>query len=206
MIDVTKHKGIIFQIAQKVQRQYPSIELKDIIQEINILIIEYSTPIKENEKRTTCYNASMGKESTFITTFIGKKIMQTIKYSGLIDCRSTMTEKEGKRVQSYEYMNPSHFSRKIDEKEKIELGDSLQVVNGYNDMYDNSESELSFEDMLNVSSINDKEKTILTLRMIDGKTLEEVGEIFGITREYVRILQDKALAKMKKCSLLKELV
>jgi RNA polymerase sigma factor (sigma-70 family) len=202
MIDVTKHKGIIFQIAQKVKRSYPSIDMNDIIQEINILIMKYSSPIKEGERRTTCYNASMGKESTFITNFIGTKIFQTIKYSGLIDCKSTMSE--GKQV--YEYMNPSYLSSSIDEKEEIQLGDSLQVVNSYNDMYNNSESEFKFEDILTVANIDKKEKEILTLRMVENKTLKEVGEVFGITSEYVRIIQDKAIAKMKKCNVLKELV
>lgn len=53
-----------------------------------------------------------------------------------------------------------------------------------------------------ISDLDDREARIIKLRFgIDGedeRTLEEVGEMFGITRERVRQLQNIALSKMRK--------
>lgn len=249
MIDVTKHSGLIFNIARKVKNSYPSIDIQDIIQEINILVIKYSSPIHtefkgtviegnidvsvisidigeilhinggvskffdykdgkyvENAKRkyrTVVFNGSVVAESTFIMTFIGRKIMQTIKYSGLIDCQSTM--REGKQV--YEYMNAVSMNSTVDsEDENIELVNSLQVLEGHESMYNNTDAETDFGKILSVSNITDKEKSILSLRFEQGKTLKEIGELLNISNERVRQIEEKAIAKMKSCKAIKELV
>jgi len=53
-----------------------------------------------------------------------------------------------------------------------------------------------------VKHLDDREATILTFRFgLDGgseKTLEEVGEKFGVTRERVRQIQNLALKKLRK--------
>jgi RNA polymerase primary sigma factor len=53
-----------------------------------------------------------------------------------------------------------------------------------------------------LSSLPDREQTILRFRFgLDGeseKTLEEVGERFGVTRERIRQIQNLALAKLRK--------
>ncbi len=53
-----------------------------------------------------------------------------------------------------------------------------------------------------VSDLDDREARIIKLRFgLDGedeRTLEEVGQMFGITRERVRQLQNIALSKMRK--------
>jgi len=202
MIDVTKHTGLIFNIARKVKNSFPSIYIQDIVQEINILVIKYSSPIKEGERRTVCYSAEMGAESTFIMNYIARKIMQTIKYSGLIDCQSTM--QEGKQV--YEYMNAVSMNSTVDsEDESIELVNSLQVLEGHESMYNNTESETDFGKILSVSNITDKEKNILSLRFEQGKTLKEIGELLSISNERVRQIEEKAIAKMKSCKAIREL-
>ena len=47
-----------------------------------------------------------------------------------------------------------------------------------------------------------REQRILKLRFglsgVDEKTLEEVGQQFGVTRERIRQIQDEALKKLKK--------
>lgn len=202
MIDVTKHTGIIFNIARKVKNIYPSINIEDIVQEINILVIRYSSPIKEGERRTVCYSVEMGAESNFIISFIGKKILQTIKYSGLIDCQSTM--QDGKQV--YEYMNAVSMNSTVDsEDESIELMNSLQVLEGHESMYNNTDAETDFGKILSVSNITDKEKSILSLRFEHGKTLKEIGELLNISNERVRQIEEKAIAKMKNCKAIREL-
>jgi len=200
MIDVSKHKGIIFQIAKNVHASYPSIEIQDIEQEVRILIMKYSTPIKEGERRTVCYNASMGKESTFITNYIGSKIFQTIKYSGLIDCRSCMVD--GK--QDYEYMNASYFSSVTGKDEEMEIGDSLQVVTGFNSMYNNSEDTIDFKEVLN--GLEEKEKQVISFRFEGCLTLKEIGEKLNLSNERIRQIETKAFAKLRKNKKILELV
>ena len=52
-----------------------------------------------------------------------------------------------------------------------------------------------------LEGLNDREREVLVLRfgLEDGRvrTLEEVGERFGVTRERIRQLETKALAKLR---------
>ena len=45
--------------------------------------------------------------------------------------------------------------------------------------------------------ITDREEKIIRLYYIDGKTFEEIGREFGITRERIRQIQEKAIKKLK---------
>ncbi len=53
-----------------------------------------------------------------------------------------------------------------------------------------------------INTLSPREQTILKLRFglggNDEKTLEEVGEQFGVTRERIRQIQDEALKKLRK--------
>ena len=55
------------------------------------------------------------------------------------------------------------------------------------------------EDVLN--SLNEREKEVIRLRfgLTDGhpRTLEEVGREFGVTRERIRQIESKTLAKLR---------
>ena len=204
-INPLKHKGLVFQIAKKVQSSYPTVELRDIVSEINLLIMKYSAPIKEGERRTTCYTPDMGKESTFITNFIGRKIMQQMKYSGLVDCKSAMNE--GKQV--YEYMNPLSMNTTVDtdDNDSIELLNSKCVSDSFDAMYENSSEEKSFDEILSYSkNLSEKEKVILSDYFLKNSTLEEIGLKLDISKERVRQIKEKALATLKCCSKIKELV
>ncbi len=45
--------------------------------------------------------------------------------------------------------------------------------------------------------ITDREEKIIRLYYIDGKTFEEIGKYFGITRERIRQIHAKAITKLK---------
>lgn len=47
-----------------------------------------------------------------------------------------------------------------------------------------------------MSGLNEQEKKIIILRFIDNYTLDEVGKVFGLTRERIRQKEKKALKKM----------
>jgi RNA polymerase primary sigma factor len=52
-----------------------------------------------------------------------------------------------------------------------------------------------------IDSLPPREQTILRLRFgLDGdcRTLEEVGQQFGVTRERIRQIQDEALKKLRR--------
>ena len=60
-----------------------------------------------------------------------------------------------------------------------------------------------------LATLTDREKKVLELRfgINDGRarTLEEVGQIFGVTRERIRQIEAKALRKLKHPSRSKKL-
>ena len=59
------------------------------------------------------------------------------------------------------------------------------------------------------SSLNDREQDVLRMRFgFDGKeprTLEETGEAFHVTRERIRQIEEKALAKLRRTAIIKEM-
>lgn len=50
------------------------------------------------------------------------------------------------------------------------------------------------------SILTERERTVIKLRFIDGKNLEEVGKLIGVTRERVRQIEAKAIRKLYRCS------
>jgi len=47
-----------------------------------------------------------------------------------------------------------------------------------------------------LKTLTTREQTVLNLRM-DGETLEEVGKVFGATREHIRQIEGKAIRKLR---------
>ena len=202
LINPENHKGLVCMLAKRVQSLYGYLDFQDIVSEINILIMKYSSPIQEGERRKVCYSPSMGAESTFIVDFIGKKIFQTIKYSGLVCCQSIMSE--GKQV--FEHYNNVNMSRKVENHkgtEDIDYYDSIETVNGFDSMYDN-EGESNINGILSCVELDTKERKTLNCIFVSGMTLEEVGRKLSLTSERVRQIKEKALSKMRKSKAVKE--
>ena len=80
-----------------------------------------------------------------------------------------------------------------------EMVEDDRAVNPYDELEDKTVTGM-LQDM--VKHLDDREATILRYRFgLDGgneKTLEEVGEKFGVTRERVRQIQNLALRKLRK--------
>jgi RNA polymerase primary sigma factor len=74
-----------------------------------------------------------------------------------------------------------------------------RAINPYEELEDKTVVNM-LQDM--VKHLDDREATILRFRFgLEGgaeKTLEEVGEKFGVTRERVRQIQNLALRKLRK--------
>lgn len=105
-------------------------------------------------------------------------------------------------------VRPTSLDAPVGDDDSTEFGELIGDENDIN----------PFENLRNKSLLNDlstmldrldqREAEIIRLRFgLDGekpKTLEEVGEMFGITRERVRQLQNMALSKMRKILVAKE--
>lgn len=46
--------------------------------------------------------------------------------------------------------------------------------------------------------LDDREKEIIYDRMVNGKTLQQIGDKFGLTRERIRQIEANALQKMRR--------
>ena len=103
----------------------------------------------------------------------------------------------------------SSLNSPVGEEEDSELGDFIP-----------SEDVLSVEDIVTsrelrrcldkaLETLTDRERQVLRIRfgLDDGKphTLEYVGQLFGVTRERIRQIEDKALRKMRAPSRLRKL-
>ena len=86
--------------------------------------------------------------------------------------------------------------------EMLENGEDFDLKSDY-DIYEISGKHFLNEMVKNaLKTLSEKEEKVLVLRfgLNGGKefTLEEIGEIFGLTRERIRQLENKALKKMKR--------
>jgi len=99
-------------------------------------------------------------------------------------------------------IRPASLDAPIGDDESNNFSDVVQDENATSP-YDNLEDK-TVTDMLQdmVKHLDSREATILRFRFgLDGgseKTLEEVGEKFGVTRERVRQIQNLALKKLRK--------
>ncbi len=76
-------------------------------------------------------------------------------------------------------------------------GDSVYVLDQLGDNNDDSDwlQEIAFKDV--ISSLNDREKKILTLRFMHGKTQMEVSREIGISQAQVSRIEKNVLDKIK---------
>ena len=69
-IDVVEHAAYIASESIKMQKEFPTISLVDIIQELTLLVLQYSDQ----------YDTDEGTVTTFIATFPARKLRQALIY------------------------------------------------------------------------------------------------------------------------------
>jgi len=104
---------------------------------------------------------------------------------------------------------PTSLETPVGDEEDSHLGDFIQDTTQPSP-YDAASKELLKDHIQEIlDTLNDREKRVLIYRfgLEDGKpkTLEEVGKVFGVTRERVRQIEAKALRKLRHPSRSKKL-
>lgn len=106
--------------------------------------------------------------------------------------------------------DPISLETPIGEEDESHLGDFLPDLNTLNPEEQTSHALLRKElEKVMRETLSDREEAVLRLRhgLDDGhvRTLEEVGNIFGVTRERIRQVESKALRKLRHPSKSKKL-
>ncbi|MDE5976996.1 MAG: RNA polymerase sigma factor RpoD/SigA [Turicibacter sp.] len=116
-----------------------------------------------------------------------------------------------KRVQTY-MLKPTSLNGFVSrEDEDTELQDLISnesdsLIQGASRLYDNPEKQAMDIDLKNymdkmILNLNPREQFVITHRFglngVERKTLEELGEIEGVTRERIRQIEVKAMRKLR---------
>ena len=123
-----------------------------------------------------------------------------------------LTVEEILKIEKYGYdcVSLETKVRSDDESDSSDLGTFIADENAFfegkviKDVYLEQLKDIIF----NGSAIDEKQKKVLQYRygFVDGepKTLEEVGKVFGVTRERIRQIEAKALRALRNSGTLKE--
>ncbi|MBT8249974.1 MAG: sigma-70 family RNA polymerase sigma factor, partial [Acidimicrobiia bacterium] len=105
--------------------------------------------------------------------------------------------------------DPLSLETPLGDDESMTLGDFVEDRGADRPVKAASFRMLQEDLSLALESLNERERQVLIMRfgLEDGKvkTLEEVGNAFGVTRERVRQLETKALLKLRMPAAAKEL-
>jgi RNA polymerase sigma factor (sigma-70 family) len=215
-INPANHQGLVKNMAVSLHKSFPTIDVCDIVQEINMIIMEYSSPIpeqteeqKEREirtgkatrKRTTTYDGST-KESTFIMNIVYNKAIQTLKYSGYIDF--TYNNDKG---QEMVFIDNSSLNIKSESKD----GNETELIDLIEDNSEDTSDSIENKESINIinkalSALSENERKVISLRYVnDTMTLQEIGKKLNLTNERIRQIELKAISKLKNSKFIKEI-
>ena len=111
-----------------------------------------------------------------------------------LDCKQSET------VELLSYLIPMDSIERLHDEDENTFSDKSSFDGKMQEGYYATELRDCINDAL--CSLTEKEATVMVLRFgldgTDGSTLEQVGEVFGVTRERIRQIEAKALRKLRK--------
>jgi len=146
------------------------------------------------------FDLSRGIRAMTYLNWVGERQMQRMtRVDGIIarppDMKNVTAEESRRRAEAANYV--ASLTALVTTKEGEDaLGRALAVDNTTNEEAAASEGMEVFFELLKCLR-TDRERRILHLRIVDGKSLKHVGQLLGITRERVRQIQVKALATIR---------
>lgn len=140
-----------------------------------------------------------------------RRLMQELGRQPTIEEISKEMKLEPSKIREIQKVSqePTSLETPVGDEEDSHLGDFIQDTTQPTP-YDAASRELLKDHIQEIlDTLNDREKRVLIYRfgLEDGKpkTLEEVGKVFGVTRERVRQIEAKALRKLRHPSRAKKL-
>lgn len=89
------------------------------------------------------------------------------------------------------------------------VAESEKLLSGYRDAESFLETDLKDQVSKSLKNLPEREQVILKLRFFENKTLEQIGQKFGLTRDQIRQIESRGLRRLRhpnNCANLKELV
>ncbi len=136
-----------------------------------------------------------------------KRVMSELSKEGRVPTDTEVAQKMRTTVEEvHDLMEWAHepvsINVKIGEDGDAELGDLLADRNAVNPVEKMIADDLSVHIQRAIAGLTDKEQKVIAMRfgLEDGEvhTLEEVSQLYGCTREWIRQIEAKALEKLGK--------
>ncbi|NME83767.1 sigma-70 family RNA polymerase sigma factor [Clostridium sp. SM-530-WT-3G] len=133
-----------------------------------------------------------------------EKILEIVKKEGISEEKFNLALSLRKNILTLTSINT--LVGEDSETELIDLIEDKEEKLVEDQVVENIEKEII---QLQLNTLKEREKNVLQLRfgLVDGKdrTLEEIGQVYGVTRERIRQIESKALKKLKHPSRSKKL-
>lgn len=192
---IDKFKGTVLKWANYYIQFAPRLELEDLISAGNIGVIK---AVKRYSPERMCYSLSS------FASYTENSIRWEIKNEISLFVRGraeTVRVKVGRKRKRYVNKVVRHIPEFISfDTPAGKDDDGLEL----HELIEDTHASTAYKDILvkemweYVDRLEGQQRLVLTLRFKDeGKTLEQVGEILGVTKERVRQIEEKAVKALR---------